>query len=1118
MRATVHAFGQRPEFVSHRILEWISQTGIATALSDPGKPWRNGADESFNGKFRDERSSLDWFRSRREAAVVIEAWRQHYDAVRPHSSLAYLTPPEFRQQHQPVPTRAAFQEDWFGKGEQVMTRVNRSRCSRSSARRLSMKPTSMSQLDRQPSPPHWRQILPSWLRNLIWSDSASTYDAFLSYPWASDKRIAEQVQTVVQQFLRPWHKTRAKTIFRDLSALPAGSSLSDELRFRLNRSQHLIVLANKHSAKSAGMEDEAQWWMEKEQRAREAATAQGVEYVPHGQIIVLVTEGGFDTWDDVRAHALPPTLRARLDTPPLWISIAALRDSLLRTDLPPARKELAQALRQLLLRLYPNQTWEELVGEERTLRTRARRLVLSTVAAFLVLGSFAASESIQSRRERSVAKSRELAAQAEQMLREDRGRAVGLALSSWQEAKTAEARLAVARSFPSLAVTLPGQVASLSHDGARIITAQKNGAASIWSVADGRLLVELKGHAGETEQAALSSDGKWAATAGNDRTARIWNAESGQCVATLTEHTKGVYSLDFSSDGRFLATGGEDGDAFLWEVPSGRLHKRLPRHTGAVVRVRFSRDGSRLLTASMDASTRVWRTADGELAFALSHAGAVWDAEFSEDGKRIVTASIDKTALLWNAADGERLAEIKEHKAGVKRAAFLPNGSLVTADGSGMTLVSTTSGKTTLAIATSSVSPIENRAVNDIAISHDGKWIATASSDGSTKVWSASTGKLVVEVEGNGGGIRQVLFSPNGQQVVVSDYGDNTRIWSLAAASAAMNISIERGFCSQGTFSPDGLRMIVSDCSSDRPRIVCSADGSTISHLEAEGASQVRFSPSGSQILTRDTVMDARGKSVFWLNGHSNSISRSEFSPNGRYIVTASRDKNAIVWNAKDGSQIVKLPHDDRLHSASFSKDSRMVATAGHGGSAVVWSAESGAKQRAFRSDKPLRSIAFSPNSQRILAGSDEGIARVWELAGPPKGRVLHGHTGSVRHVAFSPDGLLAITAGEREVMLWDASQFALIAKLDGGKGGGVSGVQFSRDSKRVLMSTQNYRAAVYETQRGALIGYVDGIKRHLINSFMSEDGVHFVALNRDGSAYLHRLWSLADLDYLLNG
>ena len=85
-----------PEFVSRAILKWLVESGIHTAHIDPGKPWQNGTDESFNGKFRDECLSLEWFRSREEARVVIETWRRHYNRVRPHSSLDYLTPNEFK--------------------------------------------------------------------------------------------------------------------------------------------------------------------------------------------------------------------------------------------------------------------------------------------------------------------------------------------------------------------------------------------------------------------------------------------------------------------------------------------------------------------------------------------------------------------------------------------------------------------------------------------------------------------------------------------------------------------------------------------------------------------------------------------------------------------------------------------------------------------------------------------------------------------------------------------------------------------------------------------------------------------------------------------------------------
>ena len=88
-----------PEFVSHAILEWLANEHIETALIDPGKPWQNGADKSFNGKFRDECLSIEWFRNRVEGRVVIESWRRHFNHVRPHSSLKDLTPIEFKTRY-----------------------------------------------------------------------------------------------------------------------------------------------------------------------------------------------------------------------------------------------------------------------------------------------------------------------------------------------------------------------------------------------------------------------------------------------------------------------------------------------------------------------------------------------------------------------------------------------------------------------------------------------------------------------------------------------------------------------------------------------------------------------------------------------------------------------------------------------------------------------------------------------------------------------------------------------------------------------------------------------------------------------------------------------------------
>ena len=94
-RAASSEVRQRPQFVSRALLKLIADQGIATALIDPGKPWQNWTGESFNGKSRDECLSLERFRSRAEAKVIIETWRRHFNEERPHSSLGYMTPAEF---------------------------------------------------------------------------------------------------------------------------------------------------------------------------------------------------------------------------------------------------------------------------------------------------------------------------------------------------------------------------------------------------------------------------------------------------------------------------------------------------------------------------------------------------------------------------------------------------------------------------------------------------------------------------------------------------------------------------------------------------------------------------------------------------------------------------------------------------------------------------------------------------------------------------------------------------------------------------------------------------------------------------------------------------------------
>lgn len=98
-----------PEFVSRAVLRWLAQANIDTACIDPGKPWQNGSNESFNGKFRDECLSLHWFKNRIDAKMLIETFRREYNEIRPHQSLGKLTPHEFKHQlATTIPQKATF--------------------------------------------------------------------------------------------------------------------------------------------------------------------------------------------------------------------------------------------------------------------------------------------------------------------------------------------------------------------------------------------------------------------------------------------------------------------------------------------------------------------------------------------------------------------------------------------------------------------------------------------------------------------------------------------------------------------------------------------------------------------------------------------------------------------------------------------------------------------------------------------------------------------------------------------------------------------------------------------------------------------------------------------------
>ena len=163
----------------------------------------------------------------------------------------------------------------------------------------------------------------------------------------------------------------------------------------------------------------------------------------------------------------------------------------------------------------------------------------------------------------------------------------------------------------------------------------------------------------------------------------------------------------------------------------------------------------------------------------------------------------------------------------------------------------------------------------------------------------------------------------------------------------------------------------------------------------------------------------------FVLKGHEAAVLSAAFSPDGKRIVTASRDKTARLWDAETGNPIGTLAgHTDGMKSAEFSPDGKRVVAASEDMTARLWDAGTGNPTGITLAghEAAVLSAAFSPDGKRVVTASEDMAARLWDAGTGNPMRTLRGHEAAVLSAAFSPDGKRIVTASEdKTARLWDA-------------------------------------------------------------------------------------------------
>ena len=316
-----------------------------------------------------------------------------------------------------------------------------------------------------------------------------------------------------------------------------------------------------------------------------------------------------------------------------------------------------------------------------------------------------------------------------------------------------------------------------------------------------RLRYTIVDHTEVMRQIAFSPDGQLLATSSVDSTVRLWRLSDGK-LARIIRHPEAVTSVAFSPDGQWLVSGSYDGAARLWRLGDGMLARTLKGHTGTVWSVAFSPDGQRVATSGEDKTIRLWRASDGALLSTLKgHTLNVWSVVFSPDGRLVGSGSFDKTIKLWRADTGALVRTLAGSGEAVTHIDFSPDGQLLASasDDKLIRLWRVSDGRPIRSLAGSDH-------VYAVAFSRDGQWLASGGrargnlatlwqqffgnrllgGNGKTaRLWRVSDGALQQELSGHSDDVWAVALSPDGKWLATAGLDKVVKVWTLDTRTTA---------------------------------------------------------------------------------------------------------------------------------------------------------------------------------------------------------------------------------------------------------------------------------------------------------------------------------------------